>query len=478
MSETELFKKENANTLEPIWQTNPHAVSYKGERGPGCPVNCAYCNQKFFNYGPESGRSVDVVNTNVAYGIAVNTYMKVGNHLIAEVTAQDAISTLLKNPVYSKNQALVFENFTEPGLNWKKTLKMMRLAIEEGHYGALLAITKLPLSDDDIGDLQKLQHEGGFPIIGVSYANLPQELEPGSNGKLRVRTMKRLYEAGIPVIHSLRPLIAGINIGEEEIEAVVKETLPYSTVIVPGGLVVDPVILPTFELRGYPLTSIYSKTKYSGVDVFPDEEVLFGIANKVKDEQRLSTPIHKYMSCAISLVMTDFYRKPTVDRVAHWAGIGENANRWNECNKWCPGDQIDVCKNASRVDSSIVVNRAQEKLADLGFNDLVIRPVSTRDGLLVVEKGMLPRHILYVLTESCGWYVNNLPDREQLLDKSTQVAKDKLGIDLESIFVDCKLVDDIWEIVVKNIDEEKLNNLTKWLRGSLMTQIVLSLTKE
>jgi DNA repair photolyase len=177
--------------------------------------------------------------------------MRVGNHLIAEVTAQDAISTLLKNPVYSKNQALVFENFTEPGLNWKKTLKMMRLAIEEGHYGALLAITKLPLSDDDIGDLQKLQHEGGFPIIGVSYANLPQELEPGSNGKLRVRTMKRLYEAGIPVIHSLRPLIAGINIGEEEIEAVVKETLPYSTVIVPGGLVVDPVILPTFELRGY-----------------------------------------------------------------------------------------------------------------------------------------------------------------------------------------------------------------------------------
>lgn len=470
---------ENNQPLEtiPTWIPTPDAETYSGEAGPGCPIGCLYCNQVFFNYEEtEGGRQFNAVEAGLDVGISVNTFSRVGNRLLAELPADNAVELLIQHPSYTPDQTVLFENYTDPGLSWDKTLHMMQRVQALGHTGALLTITKLPPQRPKyIEQFQELQQTGGHPIVTVSYGGLPKAIEPGSPAAVRLKGMRRLAEAGIPVVHSFRPLIQGYNMEPEQMREILRATLPYSTVVVPGGLTVDTSTLPFFERNGVPLPQLYHEQRTTPAHVFPggEEKVMADVRQVVRGLEGESAPVYADASCALAMIMTDFYGRPTPDRMARWAGIGSAPNRWDRCAAFCTATQMAVCAETANDDVAHVTGLARTLFTRLGYPDLAVRPDATSEGLLVVEGGGFSRSELYAVATQCGWRINNLPTATQFHERAAAIAYEVFGLDLKTVVTDCALVDDVWNLVVDLQDPVMIRDLQGRLRSELMTKLVV-----
>src|SRR3989344_2225943 len=242
-----IFSEHIDQSLRPTALWKKTGIVHAGESGPGCAVGCIYCNQI----------SLDK-NTN-------------GNKIDQEIAADDLINAIGQYPYYETSSSVILENFNDPGMDWGKTVEIMkRMVTELQHTPPILFITKMGITPNYAEQIRKVKEMGGRPICILTYSGMPQEIEP-INGKARLKTMEQMHNAGIPVIVSMRPMITGINATEGKIKETIHDTQQFADIYTVGGLFVyRGVTAEAFSKAGYPLPPEYTAIDYPVAKILPD----------------------------------------------------------------------------------------------------------------------------------------------------------------------------------------------------------------
>jgi DNA repair photolyase len=236
-----------------------------GEIGPGCTVGCIYCNQMGMDKGETGEKLAPYISFTVDGGISLNTRLMVGPKVERTIGIKPLVAELKQNPFYSPESPIYLENFNDPGTNWTHTADLIQESLEElCHEGPFVFITKMGIKPDQVNRLVALQQTQGAKIIGiVTYTGMPKGIEKGGD-HIRIDTLKKLHDAGIPTVLSMRPLISSINDSKENMERVLEETRGIADTVICGGLFVfDEFTVDNFARAGYPLPDGYKQDVYS-----------------------------------------------------------------------------------------------------------------------------------------------------------------------------------------------------------------------
>ena len=233
-----IFSEHIDQSLRPTALWKKTGIVHAGESGPGCAVGCIYCNQISLDKNTNGDKIAGYLSCGVDGGISVNSRLMVGNKIDQEIAADDLINAIGQYPYYETSSSVILENFNDPGMDWGKTVEIMkRMVTELQHTGPILFITKMGITPNYAEQIRKVKEMGGRPICIVTYSGMPQEIEP-INGKARLKTMEQMHNAGIPVIVSMRPMITGINATEGKIKETIHDTQQFADISTVGGLFV------------------------------------------------------------------------------------------------------------------------------------------------------------------------------------------------------------------------------------------------
>ena len=184
-------------------------------------------------------------------------------------------------------------------------------------------------------------------------------------------------------------------------------------------------------------------------------------------------PIHKFVSCAISIIMTDVYQQPTPDRMAQWSGFRGDNNNWAFCHSCCTPTQIQACRDHAQQPTEQIISQAERILEELGYK-VTIRPAKNKEGVLLIEGGFLAENILYGIKGTLGFYVNHFPNEQELISAATNLISDKLGVSFIDSIKQLYAKDDLWHITFKStVDESLAQAILNWIRGNLRVPIVI-----
>src|SRR3989344_2639716 len=87
------------------------------KEGPGCPLACIYCNQKFLDTDRLTGEKLGgTVSFGVDGGVAVNDRVMIGTTEVLKADQKEIALQLAKSPFYTPDMAVIVRNFTDPGL--------------------------------------------------------------------------------------------------------------------------------------------------------------------------------------------------------------------------------------------------------------------------------------------------------------------------------------------------------------------------
>lgn len=435
----------------------------QGEVGPGCSLDCAYCNQKSFDVSTEGEQLAGYIEVNDA-GTSLNTRIMVGNKIERKVQPETVVEELLGNPLYEKNGWLILENYNDPGMNWRQTVHLASLLTDAGHSGPMTFITKSGLPDVYARKLGELRERGAKLIGIVSYPGLPEAIEPAPR-KPRLDTMRRLKEQGIPVIVSLRPLIDGINLDKETVERVIEETHTFADFYIAGGLFVfRDWTSRTFEELGFPLAESYINDGYEVAKVAPDN--LHEIVARIARESGKECAIMPHTSCSIAASATLHYGTKTPDRLAHWVDHKQPGTRFESHCSGCPEEQQEVCKNVLQDDHEQLLIAGRRVLKQLGHIEADIVVSEKFDGHLLVV-GPIPLNFseLAFIRQATGMYVNNLPTFEGLMFRAEEAFRDEYSTSIVDTVVGSALIGEEWHVFLSGIVDAKGNeNIEKHIR--------------
>lgn len=244
-----------------------------GETGHGCSVGCIYCNQMGLDKNEAGERMAGYISLSVDGGISLNSRLMIDSRPDRMIEPESLINELRSYSFYEPNSFVLLENFNDPGLNWRQTAKIAELLITDlRHEGPISFITKFGITEKQVEELARIQKLGAKLVGIVTYSGLPKEIEPNSPDELRLTTMSRLQEAGIPVICSMRPMIKGINTDVDTIDRVLTEVKDRVNAIIVGGLFVyDSFTIDAFRERGFPLDQEYKEQMYSIAKSMPED---------------------------------------------------------------------------------------------------------------------------------------------------------------------------------------------------------------
>ncbi len=433
------------------------------EPGAGCPMGCIYCNQDFFNRSPEGKRYGPWLYPGVEPGLSINTRLSTRRGPVLVKEPEKILDALERYTFYTPNTSILFENFNDTGLDPARTLKVAEGLVENGHQGLLAFYTKIGLGRKWIREISRLQQAGGKPVIVISYAGLPDVVEPGGT-KGRFRTAKLSYKYDIPILWSLRPVIKGINDKERTLSRILGEKGPLSSSIAVGGLYVHPDIIRAFREVGYELDESYKNHDFRIVKVA--EEGIFQAIQGVARQQQLTAPIYKHTACALAYIGTAFYRQPTPNRKAHWM------DEWPMCEQVCPDIQRNVCKGMRDQDIGIVRDKVEKSLERLGYdpsNYSIIRSKINPYKIRIVGGGLTWEELCFV-SEQCGWRVDNLPSIEILEYRIQQVLKERqIPSDVIKGLV---LIGEDWFVFLDgDLDGHNNQRLVNWFRSNAQARV-------
>ena len=442
----------------------------KGEVGPGCSLNCAYCNQKTFDVSNDGVQLAGYIEVNDA-GTSLNTRIMVGNKIERKVDPEIVVEELLGSPLYDRNGWLILENYNDPGMNWKQTVRLATLLTDAGHAGPMTLITKSGLPDIYARQLGELRNRGAKLIGIVSYPGLPEEIEPAPK-KPRLETLRRLKENNIPTIVSLRPLIRGINLDQETIARVIDETHAFTDFYIAGGLFVfDDWTPQVFEELGYPLGSEYLNNGYEVAKVAPEE------LDKIVRQFILATGkecvVMPHTSCAIAGLTTLNYGVDTPDRLAHWVDHKQPGTRFGSHCEACPNEQRQVCQNVLEESPDRLLSAGRKVLLQLGHIESDIIVSQDFDGhLLVVGPVPLNFSELAFIRQVTGMYVNNLPTFEGLMYRAEEAFRDEYNTSIVERVVGAVMVGEEWHVFLDSVLHTKGNeNVEKHIRTRARARI-------
>lgn len=397
-------------------------------------------------------------------GLSINTRLYVGNKLDRYVPPSILLEEIKKWPLYTPSSPVILENFNDPGNDWLATAELATGLVRElGHKSAIAFITKMGIKPQEVAALKAAQL-GGANIIGiVTYSNLPQAIEPSSS-RVRLSTIKRLSEAGIPVIVSMRPIIKGLNDSPENIDLVLQQVAPYADIVIAGGLFVfEQFTIDAFAEADYPLDPSYSDQIYAPEKVMRDgfKELVRSRAEVLK----LPIVVQNHTSCAISQIMTDFYGIPTSDRFAHW--IRPRGLRFNDDCAHCPPHQKALCETDAQQDVEQVIQKAKLVLEKLGYYDLKIVKSINVPNTILVEGAVLLFDELTAIKESCRWFVDNLPNYEGMKLRINEALKNDMHLAPRDHVIDIMLIGQEWHVIIKqgNLSNADIELMEKWIRS-------------
>lgn len=466
----QIFPEHTDESLRPTTLWEKTGKVHTGESGFGCAVGCIYCNQISLDRNADGDKISGYLSCGVDGGISVNSRLMVGNKVDQEISVNNLISAMKQYPYYERASSVILENFNDSGMRWDKTVDLMKRMVTELHHsGPMLFITKMGIAPRYVEQIKQVQEMGGKPICIVTYSGMPEEIEP-VNKKARLKTMEQMHNAGIPVIVSMRPMVAGINATEERIRETIRETHQYVDVYTVGGLFVyRGSTAEAFAKAGYPLPPEYTEIDYPVAKILP--EGVKRLVRQVARSEGVNVPVHDHTSCAVSQLMTLRYNQPTPDRLAHWSGDTKPKFE-SYCSEFCDERQMAVCRRKSEENPQKVAELAKRKLEITGYPDYEVIPSATQAGLLLVKgddkhPGSFLIEQLFTVAESTGWYVNNLPSYEGLVHRSRQAIEEDMGLtNFDSVFVGAVLVGQEWQVFIDGDIDQRGNALTvRWLRS-------------
>jgi DNA repair photolyase len=456
--------------LRPLdsWKT----IVENGENleGPGCPVECIYCNQRGMDKDENGNSIVPYISFTVDGGISLNTRLMVGRRLIKKIEPTTVVQELIKNPFYNKETPILAENFNDPGVDWETTLQLMKEVFEKGHIGPIVFITKLGINDSYVYELTKLKEQGAKVIGIITYSGMPKGIE-GNSESVRIGTLKKLHNAGIPTILSIRPIIEGVNASPDNFKKILLQTNGLADAIIAGGLFVfDKFTFDEFAKAGYPLPSEYSEDIYSRAKFMPGDYKK-ELARLVQ-ELGIQTIFHRHTTCAIYDLSERHYGFNRPDRFPHW--FSHNKNHFSECGH-CSGRQRNNCEKAYSRDSDEVIRDALEALRHIGYPHLGIKIAelpSNPSRLLLVQGGGLSYEEIAFLRQTSGWYVDNLPNENDFRVLAERVLRN-LGLSFD-IIQEYFLQDDQWHIQINpDIPDKERQRIIRELRSQMRHRVQL-----
>ncbi|MEX0896358.1 MAG: hypothetical protein WDZ94_05520 [Patescibacteria group bacterium] len=453
----------NNQELKPtqLWQKT--GAVEPGTLGPGCAVGCIYCNQIAMDT-VDGEKNAPYLSGMVDGGLSINTRSYIGSDLEKYITVDNLLAELKKWPLYTPESPVILENFNDPGNDWLATAELAtRLTTEQNHRAAISFITKMGIKPHEIIALQNAQAAGARLIGIVTYTNMPTAIE-SSSSKVRLSTIQRLKEAGIPVIVSMRPMIKGINDSRENIDTVLQQVAPYADTIIVGGLFVfEEFTLDAFEQAGYPLDESYSDQIYSPAKVMKGQYK--EIVRERAEELEIPAIVHNHTSCAISHIMTDHYKTPTSDRFTHW--ISPKGLEFDDDCAHCPEEQKQHCAVDAAQTVEAVIEKAQEVLTRLGYADTKLSQSLDVPNTILIQDSILTFEEIASIKEGCRWYVDNLPDARGMHQRTVQALTEDMSEDVSSLLAGMTLIGQEWHIFVRrgSRSSAEVDLIQKWIRS-------------
>lgn len=232
----------------------------------GCSLNCEYC----------------VVN-------------ELGVRDVEQIyTPKEAVDLLLKNRLFILDKTpITLNNRSDPLLGnvRKNTFEMLHLLNQKGVKNPKIIISKLPLENEEI---VQLDNSLGKNYFFITYSNLPSPLEKVSHNKqkqsLEQLTKRRTFHA----IHYWRPLISMLNDSEACLEEVFSDvhTVCESSVI--SGIRLNNNLASKLREYGAEISLWNGDTKHKYLPSDIIEKI-----TRMRDQIRKDYPLYKHTSCAI-----------------------------------------------------------------------------------------------------------------------------------------------------------------------------------
>ncbi|MBT4541230.1 hypothetical protein HOC35_06990 [Candidatus Woesearchaeota archaeon] len=276
----------------------------------GCPNSCGYCMLE-----------KDTPNPGVVRNVA---------------TPRMTLDLLLNDEKVTSTSPLAFYNLSDPFLrdNVSDLLHILEGLEKAGRQNIVALITKLnpkrtSPEKEVLGRIAALKSIK--PVILVSYANLPREIEPVSK-KARIELMESAKGLGIPVVHYARPLYHGWTPHEKVIE-MAKETANVVDSVVIGGIKLQKDIRNRLSKTGAEMPS-YSDDEGRRIEINYRNSVVDAFEKVNKD-----LGVFYNTSCGISNAL----------KIPHYMGFQWNFalnNKSGYCKKPCQDEQRDRCKFA------------------------------------------------------------------------------------------------------------------------------------
>lgn len=204
----------------------------------GCPAGCAYC---------VVGSSARDLETSRQVGDIVP---REPHRLFA---GQELVEALVAHPGFIPNKSVISigTGSTESLLKQteRETWAIISSIAARGLRNPLWIVTKLGLPEDLkslwVGRLKEVVSEGIPVIISITYSAAPEWMEPYKGP--RFRGVAELRSVGVRVSHHYRPILRGINDGDEHIQRALEASKDLVEVICLGGLRPDPGIRLIWE---------------------------------------------------------------------------------------------------------------------------------------------------------------------------------------------------------------------------------------
>uniref|UniRef100_UPI0040564368 hypothetical protein n=1 Tax=Candidatus Electrothrix sp. TaxID=2170559 RepID=UPI0040564368 len=241
----------------------------------GCSLGCVYCFRAKWE-APDKPALKTPVETCLRHLEKHQLFIPNHTPLSANVSSTDALLPQVK----------------------KTTFDIIKYLDQKGYKNIFGIISKLKLSSRDILFLSSL--ENIRPVILVSYAGIPNDIEPVPVAP-RIENLKQLNDAGLPSILYFRPIVEGWNDKSDNIANVLAIGNRYASAISIGGLRLSKEIRKNLESANVTLPQ--KKDIYSP-KIIPEK-----IESKILDiyyRIGLTIPLFKHTSCAVSYIFNAY----------------------------------------------------------------------------------------------------------------------------------------------------------------------------
>lgn len=453
----------------------------KYDTGPGCKFGCVYCNQSFVGRENEDDgvRRSGYILAQTQAGISLNTRIGIRNKTVAEIEPEKLVEEFFAWDYYHPEMSVILENFTDPSLDWNRTLYLMELLIRENHIGPLIFITKGEIDINIARRIASVRDNGGYPIGIITYTGLSTKIEPWG-GRYAVSAMESLRRVRVPVLHSLQPIILGENDSEECISRVLSQTAKVADGIFFGGVYIHKILIDQLASAGIEIDPIYHDDVYPIGKKLPDN-VKSRVRNVI-ERLVIQIPVHETANCAVASIMGSHYNRYRPNRTADWRGPDELLFESTFCSG-CTINQRTTCQATMGDNLSPKLMIVEECLEQFGYTpsngfNLQVQMSSTHPGLLLIVGGSLPIEELYMIEERCGLDVNNLPyNTDQGLKRRCREALAEMGLNFDEVHRDSILVGEEWVVYLdKNIGESNRRIAERWIRNKNRARIHVKLT--